>query len=333
MSNQELPGKDKLLCMYKKMYEIRCLEEKLYQLFLTEPMPGTMHQSTGQEAIAVGVCENLRQDDYVISTHRGHGQYIAKGGSLNKIMAEMFAKKTGCCRGMGGSMHLTDIKVGILVATAIVGAGIPIATGAALSSKLKRTDQVTACFFGEGASNTGAFHEGINLAAVWKLPVIFICENNLYGFSTFFGKTTLVANVADRASSYGIPGTVVDGNDVLAVYKVAKEAVVRARQKEGPTLIECKTYRHRGHGRFEPAQYRPAGEVEKWRKRDPIVGFKIRLLELGIPETEITTINHEVKTAVEDSVIFAKNSPDPEYKDIFKYVFAEKGDNSDSKNH
>lgn len=323
-SHDGLPEKNKLIQMYQKMYEIRRFEDKLYQLFLTETMPGTMHQYNGQEAIAVGVCENLRKGDYLLSTHRGHGHYIAKGGSLNKIMAEMFAKRTGCCKGMGGSMHFIDVSVGILGATAIVGSGIPIATGAALSSKLRGTGQVTACFFGDGASNTGAFHEGINLAAVWKLPVIFVCENNFYGFSTPFRKTTLVENIADRASSYGIPGIVVDGNDVLAIYEVAKRAVHRAKKNEGPTLIECKTYRHRGHSRFEPAAYRPKEEVEEWRGKDPISRFKTKLVKMKIlSEEEIENIHRKVEAVIDDSVEFAKESSDPEIEDMLRCVFAE----------
>lgn len=320
-SSEELPEKDTLVRMYKKMYEIRSFEKELYRLFLAGSMPGTVHQYTGQEAVAVGVCENLRKNDYLVSTHRGHGHYIAKGGSLNKMMAEMFAKKTGCCKGMGGSMHLTDISVGILGSTAIVGSGIPIATGAALSSKLRGTGQITVCFFGDGAANTGAFHEGINLASVWRLPVIFICENNLYGFSTPFRRTSLIENIADRASSYGIPGIVVDGNDVLAVYKVAKEAIGKTRE-EGPTLIECKTYRYRGHSRFEPAKYRPKKEIEEWQKKDPILRFKSRLTNLGIPENKIESIEKKVQATIKDSVEFAKRSPDVKPQEIFKYTFA-----------
>lgn len=318
-----LPGKGKLVWMYHKMYEIRCFEEKLFYLFLHDDIPGTMHQYIGQEAVAVGVCANLRKDDYITSTHRGHGHCIAKGASLDKMMAEMFGKKTGYCRGMGGSMHLADFSVGVLGATGIVGAGIPIATGAGLSAVLRKTEQVTACFFGEGASNEGAFHEAVNLAALWHLPVIFVCENNLYGFSTPAGETMLLDDVAERAKAYGIPGVVVDGQDVLAVYKTAHIAVEKARKGNGPTLIECKTYRYKGHSRFEPAKYRDSEEVSEWQKKDPLVLFKNELLKKEITtEQELQTLEKEIQQAIERAVEFAKKSPEPEPNESLRYVYA-----------
>ena len=323
LKDKRLPEKDKLMKAFRKMVEIRKFEEKLYYLFLSETMPGTMHQYIGQEAIAVGVCENLEEDDYITTTHRGHGHCIAKGMSLKEMMAEMFAKKTGCCKGMAGSMHFAKIDIGILGAGGIVGAGIPIATGAALSAKLRGTKQVVACFFGEGATNEGAFHEGINLAAVWHLPVIFICENNLYAFSTPAKATMLVKNVSDRAVAYGIPGLSIDGNDVLKVYEVAQEAIERARRGQGPTLIECKTYRHKGHARFDPAEYRAKGEIEEWLKNDPILRLKAKLIKIGIcSETEIKTIEQKVQDEIEDAVRFARESADPNPEDVLKYVYA-----------
>lgn len=323
LTKQRLPNKDKLIRMYRRMQEIRIFEEKLYYLFLNRSMPGTIHQCVGQEAVAVGVCENLQKDDYITTTHRGHGHYIAKGGSLKELMAEMFAKKTGCCKGMGGSMHIAKLSVGILGTGGIVGAGVPIATGAALSAKLKGTKQVVACFFGDGAVNTGAFHEGVNLAAIWRLPIIFVCENNLYAFSTPINQTTLVKNLADRASGYGIPGIVVNGNDILAVHKFAQGAIQRARIGQGPTFIECKTYRHKGHARFDPAKYRPDEEIKEWLDKDPVLRFKNYLVRLGIlTNEEVGDIEEEVKKEIEEAAMFAEESPDPEPTDFLRYIYA-----------
>jgi TPP-dependent pyruvate/acetoin dehydrogenase alpha subunit len=286
-------------------------------------MPGSMHQYIGQEAVAVGVCAHLAKEDYVTSTHRGHGHCIAKGVEIKAIMAEMFAKKTGCCKGMGGSMHIADFGVGMLGANAIVGAGIPIATGAGWSCKARYPGRVSVAFFGEGAANEGAFHEGINLAAVWRLPVVFVCENNLYNFSVHYKKTMLLDNVADRAAAYGIPGQVVDGMDLLAVYGAAGEAIKRARQGDGPTLLECKTYRFMGHSRFEPAGYRSKEEVEAWKKRDPIPMLREWLLKsLLTSEAEFEEIDNAVAMEIEAAVAFAEQSPDPEPDDYARYIFA-----------
>ncbi|MFH0797587.1 MAG: thiamine pyrophosphate-dependent dehydrogenase E1 component subunit alpha [Candidatus Omnitrophota bacterium] len=318
-----LPEKEKLVWMYRKMYEIRCFEEKLYYLFLTENLPGTMHQYIGEEAVAVGVCANLEKDDYITSTHRGHGHCIAKGASLDRMMAEMFGKKTGYCKGMGGSMHLADFSVGILGATGIVGAGIPIATGAGLSAKIRGTNQVTACFFGDGAVNRGAFHEGVNMAAAWNLPVIFVCENNLYGFSTPVKETMLLEDIAERAKAYGIPGMIADGMDVLAVYNSTRTAAARARKGEGPTLIECKTYRYKGHSRFEPAHYRLEEEVKEWQSKDPIPGFRAKLIGMEIlSEEQVKSMEEQVEADMEEAVKFAKNSPDPSPDASLKYIYA-----------
>jgi pyruvate dehydrogenase E1 component alpha subunit len=304
------------------MLRIRHFEEKVYDLYGQNLVPGTIHLYAGQEAVAVGVCANLREDDYITSTHRGHGHCIAKGAQLNRVMAEILGKKTGYCKGKGGSMHIADFSIGMLGATAVVGAGLPIAAGAGLSIKLKKTDQVVACFFGDGASNQGTFHEAINMASIWNLPVLFVCENNLYAMGTHQTRVMAIENIADRAAAYGIPGVAVDGNDVLAVYEAAHEAVDRARKGEGPTLIECKTYRHKGHSRFDPATYRPKEEVGEWMKRDPIAQFKVRLLEMKtLTEEEANKIEQEVAATVEDAVKFAIESPHPAPEEAVENVF------------
>jgi pyruvate dehydrogenase E1 component alpha subunit len=309
--------------MFRKMLEIRFFEEKVFDLYAQNLVPGTIHLYTGEEAVAVGVCAALDRDDYITSTHRGHGHCIAKGADLKRTMAEILGKKTGYCKGKGGSMHIADFSIGMLGATAVVGAGIPIAVGAALSIKLRKTRQVVACFFGEGASNQGTFHEGINMASVWQLPVIFVCENNLYAMGTRQSRVMNIENIADRAVAYGIPGVVVDGNDVLAVYDAAQKALERARNGEGPTLIECKTYRHKGHSRVDPARYRPKEEVEAWLAKDPIKRFKERLLQIKtLTEAEIQQIEKEVSTEIEETVKFAMESPYPGPEEALEDVYA-----------
>ena len=315
--------KEKLVEMYRKMVEIRNFEEKVFELYGRNLVPGTIHLYAGEEAVAVGVCSNLRKDDYITSTHRGHGHCIAKGAQLKKVMAEILGKKTGYCKGKGGSMHIADFSVGMLGATAVVGAGIPIAVGAGLSVKLRRTDQVVVCFFGDGASNQGTFHEGINMASIWKLPVIFVCENNLYAMGTRQSRVMAVENIADRAIAYGIPGAATDGNDVLAVYETARKAVERARKGEGPTLIECKTYRHKGHSRIDPARYRPKEEVEEWLRRDPIKRLKGRLLRTNVlTEAETELFEKEALASVEEAVKFAVESPYPTPEEALEDVYA-----------
>lgn len=317
------PEKNQLIYMYRKMLEIRLFEEKVYELYGQNLVPGTIHLYAGEEAVAVGVCADLRNDDYIVSTHRGHGHCIAKGARLDKTMAEILGKKTGYCKGKGGSMHIADFSIGMLGATAVVGAGIPIASGAGLSIKLRGTDQVVACFFGDGASNQGTFHEGINLAATWGLPVLFVCENNLYAMGTRQSQVMLIENVADRAQAYGIPGVTVDGNDVLAVYDASREAVERARAGKGPTLIECKTYRHKGHSRVDPATYRPREEVSEWMKRDPIVRLRAHLFETHmLTEEEAKRIETEVVAAIEAAVKFAVGSPYPAPEEALEDVYA-----------
>jgi pyruvate dehydrogenase E1 component alpha subunit len=309
--------------MYRQILTIRFFEEKVFELYGQNLVPGTIHLYAGEEAVAVGVCANLRKDDYITSTHRGHGHCIAKGARLDRTMAEILGRKTGYCKGKGGSMHIADFSVGMLGATAVVGAGIPIATGAGLSIKLRGTDQVAVCFFGEGASNQGTFHEGINMAAVWHLPVLFVCENNLYAMGTRQTRVVLIDNIADRAASYGIPGIVVDGNDLLSVFEATRVAVERARQRGGPTLIECKTYRLRGHSRFDPAAYRPKDEVNEWLKKDGIARFQAKLLEMDIvTDVDIQRIVEKVRNDVEEAAKFALESPFPEPAEALEDVYA-----------
>ncbi|MGC1122887.1 MAG: pyruvate dehydrogenase (acetyl-transferring) E1 component subunit alpha [Candidatus Methanofastidiosia archaeon] len=307
--------------MYKKMLEIRKFEEKVYDLFTQNLIPGTMHLYMGQEAVAVGVCAALTPIDFITSTHRGHGHCIAKGASLKKMMAEIFGKKTGYCKGKGGSMHITDKNIGMLGANAVVGGAIPIAVGAGLSCKLKYPERVTVCFFGDGASNQGTFHEGINMASVWYLPVVFVCENNLYAMGTRQSMVMNIEDISQRAAGYGIPGVTVDGNDVMAVYGAAQKAVARARNGEGPTLLECKTYRHKGHSRFDPAKYRPQEEVAEWMARDPIESFREKLLDKGIPEEFLHKIESTVEAEIEEAVEFAEESPLPEPEDALKDIW------------
>lgn len=323
MTLTAVPPREKLVEMYGTMVKIRLFEEKVFELYAQNLVPGTIHLYTGQEAVAVGVCSALRRDDYITSTHRGHGHCIAKGADVKRVMAEILGKRTGYCKGKGGSMHIADFSVGMLGATAVVGAGIPIAAGAGLSIKLRKTDQVVACFFGDGASNQGTFHEGINMAAIWSLPVIFVCENNLYAMGTRQSMVMRVESVAERASAYGIPGVVADGNDVLAVYDATLKAAERARKGEGPTLIECKTYRHRGHSRVDPAKYRPKEEVEAWLARDPIKRFREKLLELNVlTEVEIQQIDREVAAEIEEAVQYAMESPYPAPEEALEDVYA-----------
>jgi pyruvate dehydrogenase E1 component alpha subunit len=316
-------SKAKLAEMYRKMLEIRSFEEKVFELYGQNLVPGTIHLYAGEEAVAVGVCSCLRKDDYITSTHRGHGHCIAKGAELKRTMAEILGKKTGYCKGKGGSMHIADFAVGMLGATAVVGAGLPIAVGAALSAKLRKTDQVAACFFGEGASNQGTFHESINMASAWTLPVIFVCENNLYAMGTRQSRIMNLEDIADRAASYGIPGVKVDGNDVLAVFEASQKAVDRARRGDGPTLVECKTYRHKGHSRVDPAKYRPKEEVEQWMARDPLRRFKETLLQNSLfSEAELRGVEEKVAGGIEEAVKFALQSPYPAPEEALEDVYA-----------
>jgi len=305
--------KEKLIDMYRTMVRIRTFEERVLKEFAAGNIPGFVHLYSGEEAIATGACTSLRPDDYITSTHRGHGHLIAKGGKTDRMMAELFGKKTGYCKGKGGSMHIADVEIGILGANGIVGAGITIAGGVALATKMKGTDQVTLCFFSDGATNTTRFHEGINLSSIWNLPVVYIIENNLYAESTCISDTCRLANLADRACAYGIPGKTVDGNDVLAVYEAVGEAVARARKGKGPTLVECKTYRLHGHEEGDMQTYKTKEEVEEWLKKDPIPRFRKKLVEMGVSTEKGTDrIDLEIGEEIEKAVKFAKESPLPE---------------------
>jgi TPP-dependent pyruvate/acetoin dehydrogenase alpha subunit len=315
--------KGKLIDMYRTMLQIRRFEESVAREFAAGNIPGSVHTYIGEEAVAVGAMANLRIDDYILSTHRGHGHLIAKGGKTDRMMAELFGKKTGYNLGKGGSMHIADVDIGMLGAVGIVGSGISLATGAGLSAQIRETGQVALCFFGDGGSNTGRFHEGINLGAIWKIPVIYICENNLWAVSTPASYSLGIDDIADRAISYGIPGVVVDGMDVIAVYEAAGEAVERARRGEGPTLIEAKTYRFRGHFEGDIGDYRSKEEIEKWMKRDPIKLFKEKLFEMKIlTEKQAEGINREMLKEMDRAVQFAKESPYPDPEEALKDVYA-----------
>lgn len=312
---------DQLLPLYRSMLLIRRFEDRVYQLFLEGAIPGTLHQSQGQEAVAVGVTSHLANDDWITSTHRPHGHALAKGVSARTAMAELFAKATGCCGGKGGSMHLGDPAVGMLPAIAIVGGGNSLVTGLGLAFKLRRTSQVAACFFGEGATNEGAFHEGINLAAVQQLPIVFVCENNLYGASTSYSKASLVADVADRVAAYGVPGEVVDGMDVEAVHAAAGAAVAKARGGGGPQVLECKTYRFTGHSRSDARAYRTREEEAEWRARDPITRLAEALTQEGHNE-DLRRVEEEVEEELRDAVDFARRSPEPDLEAALTDVYA-----------
>lgn len=313
---------EKLLAMYKSMVTIRLFETRVSELFAAGKLPGFIHLYIGEEAVATGVCAHLKDQDYITSTHRGHGHLIAKGGDLNQMMAELYGKRTGYCKGKGGSMHIADVDLGILGANGIVGGGPPIAAGAAFGIKYQGGDGVVACFFGDAASNQGTFHEGLNLASVWKLPVIFVCENNLYGISVSQSRHQNISDVADRANAYDIPGVVVDGNDVMAVYEAAGEAIKRARAGKGPSLIECKTYRWRGHFEGDPTPYRSKEEVETWMKKDPIARFETALKEMGVlDEAGINAIKKEIGEKVDATVKFSEDSPWPDLAEITDDVY------------
>jgi pyruvate dehydrogenase E1 component alpha subunit len=318
----EIP-REKLLELYKKMLLIRYFEERAYEVFGTGAIAGTLHTYLGQEAVAAGIIANLTNDDFITSTHRGHGHVLAKGASPDRMMAELYGKETGYCKARGGSMHIADFKIGILGANGVVGGGIPIATGAGLSCKLKYNNKrVVACFFGDGASNTGGFHEAINLAGVWKLPVLFVCENNLYAMGTSIKIATAVDDIAKRAVGYGIAGAIANGNDVIDVYLKGKEAVERGKAGLGPTLIECKTYRIKGHSKYDPANYRPQGEVEEWLKRDPIKVYRTKLLDSKIQESVLVSIEKEVMEVIDHAVEFAQESPKSNVEIALEDVYA-----------
>jgi len=314
---------DQLIEMYRTMVTIRRFEEKVAELFTAAKLRGSVHVYIGEEAVATGACSALRDDDYVTSTHRGHGHCIAKGGELPRMMAEIYGRATGYCKGKGGSMHIADLEAGILGANGIVGAGIPIAVGAALACKITGSGRVVLSFFGDGAANTGSFHEAINLASVLKVPVVFVCENNQWAVSTPVTYSLPVPNIADRAASYGIPGKVVDGSNVLAVHAAVEGAAGRARAGQGPTLIEAKTYRWGGHYQGDPQRYRARDEVERARREhDPIALYLARLEAQGVLTTEQAQVmDARVQSEVEAAVQFAESSPEPDptllYEDLY----------------
>lgn len=315
--------REKLLLMYELMLKIRHFEGRVRDLFAAGEMPGFVHLYLGEEAVAAGACAALEENDYITSTHRGHGHIIAKGGDVKRMMAELYGKATGYNKGKGGSMHIAAPTLGIMGANGIVGAGLPIATGAGLSSKLRGTERVTICFFGDGASNQGTFHEAINIGSAFDLPVVYVCENNQYGVGTKQCDVRNVEDIADRAVGYGIPGLAVDGNDVIAVYEACHEAVERARSGRGPTLIECKTYRWQCHFEGEPDTYRPSEEVAAWKEREPLAPYRAKLIEQGvISEGEADAIEDEVVQELDEAVEFARQSPLPEPETALEDLWA-----------
>ncbi len=312
-----------LLSMWRTMQTIRAFDTRVIQVWQEAAIPGTSHPYIGMEAIAAGACAALRPDDYITSTHRGHGHCIAKGADINAMMAELFGKATGLCKGKGGSMHIADVELGMLGANGIVAGGVGIATGAALSAKLRGSGQVTICFFGDGALNEGILHECCNLAAIWKLPVVFLCENNLYAMSARADRFTSVAHPSVRAAAYGFPGDEVDGMDALAVYYGVAEAVARARAGEGPSLVVCNAYRYHGHHVADPLNYRSPDEVAEWRLRDPIERLAGALLTSGaVTADQIQQMTAEIAAAVEAAVVFARESPSPDPTALEQDLFA-----------
>ena len=318
---------DENLCLklYEQMLTIRMFEEKAIELFEHNLIRGNVHPCIGQEAVSVGACSSLRRDDYMLNTHRGHGNCIAKGADLKLMMAELLGKATGYCKGKGGSMHIADFEGGNLGANGIVGGGIPIAVGAGISIQNRGTDQVVVCFFGDGATNQGTFHESLNLAALWKLPVIFVCENNLYALSTPVGEAVSVPRISDRATAYGILGMSLDGNDIIEVYLKTKGAVERARAGKGPTLLDCITYRFFGHFTGDPGRgvtYRPKDEMEQWLQRCPIKRFKEHLFQKRwLTEDSEKRIALTVRTSIEEAVRFAQESPFPSPEEATQDLF------------
>ena len=315
--------KQKLIEMYRAMVRIRTFEERVAKEFARGNVPGFLHLYIGEEAVAVGACANLRADDYITSTHRGHGHVIAKGCRTDRMMAELYGKRTGYNKGKGGSMHIADMDIGILGANAIVGAGIPIAGGAALSAQLRGTDQVAVCFIGDGTTNTTRFHEGVNMASVWKLPIVYVIENNKYAETTPVSDVMNTPTVAERAVAYGIPGKTVDGNDVLEVYEAVGEAVSRARNGEGPTLVECVTCRWRGHFEGDQQTYRPEGEIDECKKRDPIERCRKELIKRRVlTKKQAEQIAEEIGNEIDLAVKFAEESALPDPEDALTGVYA-----------
>ena len=318
---QEL-GREKLTAMFRKMLEIREFDEKIRFLFLEGKMPGTIHQYIGMEACAAGVCAALEKDDVIASTHRPHGHAIARGVTLDSMMGELYGKTTGCCKGKGGSMHTGDLSKGMLPAIAIVGGNLPVVMGMGLAFKIRKEKRVAVSFFGDGASNEGAFHEALNMASVYNLPAVFVCENNQYGASTSIKRVMKIENIADRAAAYGMRGDIADGMDVLDVYTHAKEAVDLARNGSGPTLLELKAFRLCGHSRRDANNYMSDEEKEYWKKKDPIPAFEKVLLERGVLESDaVADIKKKTEEAIDRAIKFGQNGPEPAAEDTYKDLY------------
>ncbi|HJM22158.1 MAG TPA: thiamine pyrophosphate-dependent dehydrogenase E1 component subunit alpha [Acidimicrobiales bacterium] len=319
-------SEDVLLDMHHRMVRIRHFEEAAGRLAEESRLPGFLHLYVGEEAVAAGVCTALNDDDQISSTHRGHGHLVAKGGDFERMMAELMGKATGYCKGKGGSMHICDLDLGMLGANGIVGGGVPIAVGAGFANKYRDDGRVSVVFFGDGASNIGAFHEAANMAAALRLPVVFVCENNEYGEFTPRDRTMAITDVVDRAAGYGMPGVIVDGMDVIAVHEAATEAVSRARAGQGPSFIEAKTYRFYNHHGIQTLgmKYRSDDELAEWKKRDPIDIFEARLAESGVLTTKAAQAVHErVAEAVEQAIAFAEESPLPDAQSMYEDVYSE----------
>lgn len=315
--------RDLCVDMLSTMHKIRLFEETVDDLFARGLVHGTMHLSIGQEASAVGSVFALRAEDYILSTHRGHGHCIAKGADINLMMAEFLGKETGYCRGRGGSMHIADMQGRNLGANGVVGGGIPLAVGVGLSLHMRATGEVVMCFFGDGAANQGAFHEALNMAAIWRLPVVYVCENNQYGMSMSTQRAFNIDRVSQRADSYGMAGVTVDGNDIVTVYDAASEAVERARSGGGPTLVECMTYRWKGHSKSDQELYRTKEEIEAWKRKDPIKMFRELLVSEGtLDEEEFASIEEEASRTIAAALEFAKSSPEPDADTILEGVYA-----------
>ncbi|MGB6384065.1 MAG: thiamine pyrophosphate-dependent enzyme [Terriglobales bacterium] len=318
----EQVDRELLLSHYKKMLELRLFELKVQELYRNGRLPGFVHLYVGEEAVAVGVCSNLEITDLIFSTHRGHGHALAKGVPAGVVLAELWGKTTGSSGGRGGSMHMYAPEYGFMGTNGIVGAPIPLATGAALSAKLRNHRQVVVCFFGDGAVNSGSFHEAVNLGAVWNLPVVYVCENNLYATEMAFQRATKNTNVASRAAAYGMLGVAVDGQDVVEVHDAALAAIGRAREDGGPTLIECKTYRYVGHHEGDPGtDYRTREEVQQWKQQDPVKLARKRLLDSGADESKLQAIDQEVELLIDQAVEFAEKSPEPAASSVNEHVF------------
>ena len=323
-TNLEEMSEEEALKMYREMLEIREFEHRVYEFYSRNEIRGSVHLYAGEEAVAVGACSALEEEDMITSTHRGHGHCLAKGGNLKKMMAELFGKQDGYCKGKGGSMHIADLDSGILGANGIVGGGIPLAVGSAWASDYKEKDEVTLCFFGDGAINQGAFHEAANVASLWDLPVVFVCENNKYGMTVPLEKASAVPDLAKRAEAYGIEGVEIEGNEVLTVHGTVKEAVKKAREERRPTLVVANTYRYYGHSGSDPCAYRSDEEEEKWDNKDPLDLYREKLIEKGIvTEEEADEIEEKTEERLQEAVEFAKNSPNPDPQELYEDIFVD----------